>query len=136
MAILMRICFLVNIPDGFTSAVRWYGNHFLHPFLCIPNHNFCWDIGKDCYASQLRHNLDQYLNRNGKVVKHKKGDFRVPALWFPNFRKCDFIAQDYSLISTIQIYFFFYQHLRILSNTKVVGKQYKLTHNSHEYQQH
>ena len=32
---------IVNIPDGFTSAVRWYGNHFLDPFLCISNHNFC-----------------------------------------------------------------------------------------------
>ena len=31
----------LNIPDGFTLAVRRYGNHFLDSLLCIPNHNFC-----------------------------------------------------------------------------------------------
>ena len=55
----------LNIPDGFTSAVRWYGNHFLDSLLCIPNHNFCWDICKDCYAPQMRQGLDKYPNRNG-----------------------------------------------------------------------
>ena len=55
----------MNIPDGFTSAVRWYGNHFLDSLLCIPNHNFCWDICKDCYAPQMRQGLDKYPNRNG-----------------------------------------------------------------------
>lgn len=61
----IHLIWLLNIPDGFTSAVWWYGNHFLDSLLCISNHNFCWDICKDCYAPQMRQGLDKYPNRNG-----------------------------------------------------------------------
>ena len=87
----------MNIPDKFPSAVRQYGNHFLDSLLCILNHNFYRNIRKGCYAPQMRQGLDKYSHRNGTVIKHKKGDFRVPELWFPNFRIRDFEPQEYSL---------------------------------------
>ena len=87
----------MNIPDEFPSAVRWYGNHFLDSLLCIPNDNFYRNIRKGCYAPQMRQGLDKYSHRNGTVIKHKKGDFRVPELWFPNFRIRDFEPQEYSI---------------------------------------
>ena len=87
---------LMNIPDKFPSAVRQYGNHFLDSLLCILNHNFYRNIRKGCYAPQMRQGLDKYSHRNGTVIKHKKGDFRVPELWFPNFRIRDFEPQEYS----------------------------------------
>lgn len=65
----------LNIPDDFPSAVRWYGNHFLDLFLCILDNNFYENIGKGCYAPQMRQGLDQYPHRNEYTVKHKKGDF-------------------------------------------------------------
>ena len=70
----------LNIPDKFPSAVRRYGNHFLDSLLCILNHNFYRNICKGCYAPQMRQGLDKYSHRNGTVIKHKKGDFRVPEL--------------------------------------------------------
>ena len=86
----------MNIPGQFPSAVRWYGNHFLDSLLCIPNHNFYENISKGCYAPQMRQGLDKYSHRNATVIKHKKGEFRVPELRFPNFRICDFELQEYS----------------------------------------
>lgn len=51
----------------------------------------------------MRQGLDQYSHRNVYMVKHKKGDFRVPELRFPNFRICDFESQEYSIfISVLQ----------------------------------
>lgn len=44
----------------------------------------------------MRQGLDKYSHRNGTVIKHKKDDFRVPELRFPNFRICDFEPQEYS----------------------------------------
>ena len=46
----------------------------------------------------MRQGLDKYSHRNGTVIKHKKDDFRVPELRFPNFRICDFEPQEYSTI--------------------------------------
>ena len=86
----------VNIPDNFPSAVLQYGNHFLDSLLCILNHNFYRNIRKGCYAPQMRQGLDKYSHRNGTVIKHKKDDFRVPELRFPNFRIRDFEPQEYS----------------------------------------
>lgn len=88
----------MNIPDGFPSAVRWYGNHFLDSFLCILDHNFYENISKGCYAPQMRQGLDQYPHRNVYMTKHKKGDFRVLELRFPKFRICDFESQEYSRV--------------------------------------
>ena len=45
----------------------------------------------------MRQGLDKYSYRNGTVIKHKKDDFRVPELRFPNFRIRDFEPQEYSL---------------------------------------
>jgi len=75
-----RTRWYVNIPDKFPSAVRRYGNHFLDSLLYILNHNFYKNIRKGCYALQMRQGLDKYSHRNGTVIKHKKGDFRVPEL--------------------------------------------------------
>lgn len=37
-----RNWYKLNIPNGFTSAVRWgIWKLFLNLLLCIPNHNFC-----------------------------------------------------------------------------------------------
>ena len=44
----------------------------------------------------MRQGLDKYSYRNGTVIKHKKDDFRVPELRFPNFRIRDFEPQEYS----------------------------------------
>ena len=44
----------------------------------------------------MRQGLDKYSHRNGTVIKHKKDDFRVPELRFPNFRIRDFEPQEYS----------------------------------------
>ena len=38
------------------------------------------NIGKGCYAQQMQQVLDEYSHRNGHIIKHKKGDFRVPEL--------------------------------------------------------
>ncbi|MGN8946543.1 hypothetical protein ACTNEF_15930 [Bariatricus sp. HCP28S3_E4] len=65
--------------------------------LCIPNHNFYENISKGCYAPQMRQGLDKYPHRNGHVIKHKKDDFRVTELRFPNFRIRDFEPQEYSI---------------------------------------
>ena len=46
----------------------------------------------------MRQGLDKYSYRNGTVIKHKKDDFRVPELRFPNFRIRDFEPQEYSLV--------------------------------------
>lgn len=98
----------MNIPDDFPSAVRWYGNHFLESFLCILDHNFYENIGKGCSAPQMRQGLDQYPHRNIYMVKHKKGDFRVPELRFPKFRICDFGSQEYSHLHSLSILHMFY----------------------------
>ena len=45
----------------------------------------------------MRQGLDKYSYRNGTVIKHKKDDFRVPELRFPNFRIRDFEPQEYSI---------------------------------------
>lgn len=79
-ALSYGIFYNLNIPDKFPSAVRQYGNHFLDSLLCILNHNFYRNIRKGCYAPQMRQGLDKYSHRNGTVIKHKKGDFRVPEL--------------------------------------------------------
>ena len=57
------------------------------------------NIGKGCYVPQMRQGLDLYSHRNGQVIKHKTGDFRVPELRFPNFRICDFEPQEYSILN-------------------------------------
>lgn len=44
----------------------------------------------------MRQGLDKYPHRNGHVIKHKKDDFRVTELRFPNFRIRDFEPQEYS----------------------------------------
>ena len=46
----------------------------------------------------MRQGLDKYSYRNGTIIKHKKGDFQVPELRFPNFRIRDFELQEYSYI--------------------------------------
>lgn len=48
----------------------------------------------------MRQGIDKYSHRNGTVIKHKKGDFRVPELWFPNFRIRDFEPQEYSVLDS------------------------------------
>ena len=73
-----------------------YGNHFLDSLFCILNHNFYRNICKGCYAPQMRQGLDKYSYRNGTVIKHKKDDFRVPELRFPNFRIRDFEPPEFS----------------------------------------
>lgn len=52
----------------------------------------------------MRQGLDQYSHRNGTAIKHKKGDFRVSELWFPNFRICDFEPQEYSIADGYSTY--------------------------------
>ena len=44
----------------------------------------------------MRQGLNKYPHRNGHVIKHKKDDFRVTELRFPNFRIRDFEPQEYS----------------------------------------
>ena len=105
--LLQRPPAFLNIPDEFPSAVRWYGNHFLDLILCIPNHNFYENISKGCYAPQMRQGLDKYPHRNGHVIKHKKDDFRVTELRFPNFRIRDFEPQEYSITSIHRLKFLF-----------------------------
>lgn len=51
----------------------------------------------------MRQGLDKYSHRNGTVIKHKKDDFRVPELRFPNFRICDFEPQEYSIFGDAAI---------------------------------
>ena len=73
----------LNILGEIPSAVRWYGNHFLYSLLCIPNHNFYENIGKGCYAPQMRQGLDEYSHRNGHVIKHQKA---ISEYWNSDFQ--------------------------------------------------
>ena len=73
----------MNILGEIPSAVRWYGNHFLYSLLCIPNHNFYENIGKGCYAPQMRQGLDEYSHRNGHVIKHQKA---ISEYWNSDFQ--------------------------------------------------
>ena len=89
----------------------------------------------------MRQGLDKYPHRNGHVIKHKKDDFRVPELRFPNFRIRDFEPQEYSLCNSFQYPYilhlcFNYHTSTIIASYSVVVRLKATESQIYEFQKH